>query len=174
MFSSIVVAVDGSSHSLRALAFAAELAATNEAELGIIYVVESRIFGLPGDLSEASHAGQIIDPSPNLFSNLESFRGDTVKSISEASSESYRLAMQLAEHIVDNAERNASVDGAEKITTLIATGNVVDKILEFAAQRKADVIISGRRGMGAIKAVLLGSTSTKLAHSAPCTTIIVK
>lgn len=174
MFTSIVVAIDGSSHSLRALALSAELAADNNAELGIIHVVETNIYGFPGDISDVAPVEKITNSSPNLFSNLDSFRLDRFKSIAQASRESYRLAMQLAENIVDDAESHARVDGAQKITKYIGSGNVVDEILNFAARQKADIIVTGQRGMGAIKSVLLGSISTKLSHMAPCTTVIVK
>lgn len=174
MFTSIVVAIDGSAHSLRALAFSAELAAANNANLGIIYVVESNISGLPRDLIEMSSAEHIIDPSPNLFTKLEASQLDTFKSAVDAAQESQRLITQLAEHIVEDAERNARVDGAEKITRYIGTGNVIDEILKFASKQKADVIVTGQRGMGALKSMLLGSTSLKLAQGAPCTSIIVK
>ena len=174
MFNSIVVAIDGSPHYLRALTFSAELAATNNAELGIVYVLESNIYGLPGDLPEISSSEHIIDPAPNLFTHLESSHLHTFKSAAKAAQESYRLAMQFAENIVKDAERNARVDGAEKITKYIATGNIVDEIIDFASRQKADIIVTGHRGMGALKSVLLGSISTKLAHSAPCTVVIVK
>lgn len=174
MFTSIVVAIDGSSHSLQALSFSSELAAVYDAELGIIHVVESNIFGLPGDITDVPAVEKIANSSPNLFSNLDSFRQDTFKSIGQASGESYRLAIQLAERIVDEAESHAKVDGAKKITKYIAAGNVVDEILNFAARQEADIIVTGQRGLGAIKSVLLGSTSAKLSHIAPCTTVIVK
>ena len=162
MFTSIVVAIDGSSHSLRALAFSAELAAGYKAELGIIHVVESNIYGLPGTLSDIPEARKISNSSPDLFSSLDSFRRDRFKYMAEASAESYRLAMQLAEHIVDEAESNARIDGAEKITRYIGTGNIVDEILNFAARQKADIIVTGRRGMGAIKSLNEGSLWLRL------------
>jgi len=174
MFTSIVVAIDGSSHAVRALAVGAELAARDDAELGIIYVVDGDISGLPNGLFEMSNAEHIIDPSPNLFANLETLQLDRYKAASEAAMESQRLVTQLAEHIVKDAERNARIDGAEKITTFIAVGHPVEEILSFADRQKADAIVTGQRGMGAIKSLLLGSTSLKLAQTAHCTSIIVK
>ncbi len=174
MFTSIVVAIDGSSHALRALAVGAELAARDDAELGIIYVVDGSISGLPSGLFEMANTEQIIDPSPNLFANLETLQLDKYKSASEAAQESQRLVTQLAEYIIKDAEKNARIDGAEKITTFIGTGNPVEEILKFAEKQKADAIVTGQRGMGAIKTLLLGSTSLKLAQTAPGTSIIVK
>lgn len=174
MFTSIVVAIDGSSHAVRALAVGAELAARDDAELGIIYVVDSDISGLPKGLFELSRVEHIIDPSSNLFTNLESAHLDTFKAAADAALESQRLVYQLAEHIVADAARNARIDGAEKITTLIGIGNPVEEILAFADKQQADTIVTGQRGLGALKSFLLGSTSLKLAQTAPCTSIIVK
>lgn len=173
MFNSIVVAVDGSSHSSRALAFAAELAATNNAELGIIFVVENNIYGLPGALPGTSSAEHVITPTPNLFTH-ESLNSHNFKFSAEAAQESYRLAMKFAEHIIEDAEKNARVDGAEKITRYIGTGSVINEIIDFATRQNADIIVTGQRGLGALKSVLLGSTSMKLAQSAPCTSVIVR
>ncbi len=174
MFTSIVVAIDGSAHSVRALAVGAELAARDNAELGIIYVVDSNISGLPEGLFEASVTEHIIDPSPNVFTHLEPVQQDAFNAAADAARESQRLVSQIAEHIVKDAESNARIDGAEKITTHIGAGNPVEEILVFADKQNADVIVSGQRGIGALKSLLLGSTSLKLAQAAPCTNIIVK
>ncbi len=174
MFTSIVVAIDGSANAVRALVVGAELAARDNAELGIIYVVDGNISGLPDGLFEASRSEHIIDPSPHLFSHLEPMQQDTFKAATDAAQESQRLVTQLAEHIVSDAERNARIDGATKITTCRGTGKPVEEILAFADRQNADVILSGQRGMGALKSLLLGSTSLKLAQVAPCTNIIVK
>ncbi|MCP3688522.1 MAG: universal stress protein [Gammaproteobacteria bacterium] len=174
MFSSIVVAIDGSPHATRALAVGAELAAREGAALGIIYVVDSNISGLPNGLLELSRAEHIIDPSPSLFVNLEGSQAEAFKAAGEASMESQRLITQLAEHIVQDAERNAQIDGAEQITTAIRNGNPTREILEFAEQQNADVIVTGRRGIGSLQGLLMGSTSAKLAQVADCTCITVK
>ncbi|MCP4186735.1 MAG: universal stress protein [Gammaproteobacteria bacterium] len=174
MFSSIVVAIDGSPHAIRALAVGAELAARENATLGIIYVVDSNISGLPKGLFELSRAEHIIDPSPNLFVNLEGTQAEVFKAAGEASRESQRLITQLAEHIIKDAERNAKIDGAERITTAIRNGNPVEEIIIFAEQQNADVIVTGRRGLGTLKGLVMGSTSMKVTQAADCTCITVK
>ncbi len=174
MFSSIVVAIDGSPHAVRALAVGAELAARESAALGIIYVVDSNISGLPKGLFELCRAEHIIDPSPNLFVNLEGPQAEVLKAAGEASMESQRLVTQLAEHIIHDAERNAKIDGAERITTVIRNGNPTKEILTFAEEQNADVIVTGRRGIGSLQGLITGSTSMKVAEAADCTCITVK
>ena len=174
MFTSIVVAIDGSSHAIRALAVGAELAAQDNARLGIIYVVDSSIAGLPKGLFELSRAEHIIDPSPNLFLKLGDREAESFKAAGKAAAESQRLLTELAESIVKQAERNAKIDGAEKITTCIENGQPADEIMKFAEKQEADVIVTGRRGIGSLKNLFMGSTSMKIAQMAECTCITVK
>ena len=174
MFTSIVVAIDGSSHAIRALAVGAELAAQDNAKLGIIFVVDSDIAGLPKGLFELARSENIINPSPNLFSNLEPVEAASLRAAGEAAAESQRLMIELAESIVNQAKRSATVDGAKNITTSIANGNPADEIIKFAEKQEADVIVTGRRGMGSVKGLFLGSTSAKVAQKSECTCITVK
>ena len=174
MFNSIVVAIDGSSHAIRALAVAAELAAQDNAALGIIYVVDDNISELPKGLFELSRTEHIVDPSPNLFLNLEAGDAESLKAAGKAAAESQRLLTELAENIVKEAERNAKIDGAENITTCVVNGKPADEIVRFAEKQEADVIVTGRRGIGTIKGLFMGSTSMKVAQSADCTCITVK
>lgn len=174
MFTTIVVAVDGSSHADRALAIAAELATRDDARLGIIYVVNSNISALPEGLFELSKSEHIIDPSSKLFTNLETNYADTLKAVNQASVESQRILSQLAEHITEHAMREAKIAGVKNIQSSIANGNPADEILAFAKSLDADAIVSGRRGMGSVKGLLMGSTSLKIAQAADCTCITVK
>ena len=52
-------------------------------------------------------------------------------------------------------------------------GHPADVILAEAEQMKADLIVSGARGLGAVKRLLLGSVSTKILHHSPCSVLIV-
>ena len=53
-------------------------------------------------------------------------------------------------------------------------GDPADVIIETAAERKADLIIVGTRGLGTGQRVLLGSVSTKVLHHAPCDVLVVR
>ena len=174
MFNSIVVATDGSNHANRALEMGAELASRDNATLHIIYIVDSDISGLPEGLFELSKSEHLIDPTPRFFTDFRGTHADALKAVQEASLESQRLVEQLAEHIVEEAKRNARLAGVEKITSAIENGKPADKILDYAKKHQADVIITGRRGQGALKSLIMGSTSLKVAQNAECTCITVK
>jgi len=56
----------------------------------------------------------------------------------------------------------------------VAIGDPAAEIIEIADKEKADLIIIGSRGLGAIKGVVLGSVSQKVTHHAACPVMIVK
>ena len=56
----------------------------------------------------------------------------------------------------------------------ITSGEPVDKIIELAASHASDLIVMGARGLGAMKGLLLGSISMKIAQLSSIPVTIVK
>jgi nucleotide-binding universal stress UspA family protein len=56
----------------------------------------------------------------------------------------------------------------------LLNGDAATEIIKYVRKRKMDWILAGSRGMGAVKAFLLGSVSRKLVHSAKCSVLVVK
>ena len=57
---------------------------------------------------------------------------------------------------------------------VVAAGDPADTILARARREKADIIVLGSRGLGAIKELVLGSVSHDVAHKAKVPCLIVK
>lgn len=53
-------------------------------------------------------------------------------------------------------------------------GKPADEILTVAKQHKADMILTGAKGLGAIGRALLGSVSTRVVHHADCSVLVVR
>jgi nucleotide-binding universal stress UspA family protein len=53
-------------------------------------------------------------------------------------------------------------------------GNPADEILNIAEERKADLIVTGAKGLGAIGRFLLGSVSTRVVQHATCSVLVVR
>lgn len=53
-------------------------------------------------------------------------------------------------------------------------GNPADEIMKVADQHKADLIVCGAKGLGAIARFLLGSVSTKLVQHSSCSVLVVR
>jgi nucleotide-binding universal stress UspA family protein len=61
-----------------------------------------------------------------------------------------------------------------KITRETLTGNPADSLVEYAAKVNSDMIVIGSRGMSSFKSLILGSTSHRVLHLAPCDVHIAK
>ncbi len=80
MFTSIVVAFDGSPHATRALETAASLAVENKASLGIIHVVEPGHMAVADEVQRMTEVEHVIKPAPKLLVNLENAPAEVVSS----------------------------------------------------------------------------------------------
>ena len=56
----------------------------------------------------------------------------------------------------------------------IVKGHVAEVILDFAKDKKFDLIVMGARGMGSVKEVFLGSVSNAIVHKSKIRVLIVK
>lgn len=174
MFKSIVVAVDGSSQSHRALSIGAELAAGDKTRLGLVYVVDSYHMEVPDDLRRMAEVEHVIQPMvSNMQASFEKLPFSVTKTMSETAADSQRALYQLADHILERAERDAKEAGAKQVHTAVEIGNPADRIIAYSKKQNADLIITGRRGFGPLKSLLLGSTSHKISQLAECNVMTV-
>ncbi len=175
MFTSIVVAVDGSDQANRAVKTASKLAGQLNAKLSIVSVVDSNHMEMPEELRRMAEVEHITSSKPSTKSSSGSSvpSADLFRSLSEASAISQRTICELSEYIVDRARREAKEAGAKTIETSVEVGNPADKIVSYAKQQDADLIVIGRRGFGQIKSLLVGSTSQKVTLLAPCSCLTV-
>ncbi|MGE0644972.1 MAG: universal stress protein [Nitrospira sp.] len=61
-----------------------------------------------------------------------------------------------------------------QIREALRLGKPADEILSTAKQEKADLIVTGAKGLGAIRRVLLGSVSTRVVQQAHCGVLVVR
>jgi nucleotide-binding universal stress UspA family protein len=71
-------------------------------------------------------------------------------------------------------ERTASALGAADLDRRVARGAPGEVLCEEARVLRADVVVVGSRGLGAIRRALLGSVSTYVVHNAPCPVLVVR
>ena len=174
MFTSIVVAYDGSAHASKALEVAAGLAATEQARLGIICVIDAGHAHLPSELEEMGRIEHLIDPMPKLMVNHRQTPTDLAEKVARTTIEAQQASLQLAEYLVTEAARHARELGAQQVDTTTATGEPAEAIVEYANDRNADLIVCGSRGLGRIKQLLLGSTSHRIAQLGSCSCLTVR
>lgn len=145
MMTKILVAVDGSEGSNRALDWAIALANDIGASLLIASVIGG--YDLPGDMMRR-------------FSRAETAWFE-------------ELLHTTSAEILKKAQDRALKGGATNIRLEARAGDVASTIIEIASENEIETIIVGKRGAGRLEGLLLGSVSQKLASLAPFPVIIV-
>jgi nucleotide-binding universal stress UspA family protein len=81
----------------------------------------------------------------------------------------HRLIANILQEAADRARRA----GAKDITTLSDHGDPAATIISIAEREQVDLIVLGRRGMGALSQLLLGSVSRSVVDRASCAVTVV-
>jgi len=142
---SVMVAVDGSDHSMKAAELAIHLAKLWNTQLYFIHVLEEG--KIPNWFKEFAKVEQV--GTADYFDIVES-----------------RLFTPLI--------ARAKESEVKVFSGIRATGDPADEILGNAERKKVDLIVMGSRGLGKFSGVILGSVSTKVLSSAECSCITVK
>ncbi|MFG6178572.1 universal stress protein [Halomonas sp. THAF12] len=149
MFTSLLVPVDGSEHSVQALGVAAQLARGCAASLILMTVAEYP----PGNM------GLFTGGTPEPF---------TAENWNEIAASLKADAEQALTKVQDSVD----LSGLE-VETVIRQGTPAAAILKEAEQRGVDAIVMGSRGVSDMHGMIFGSTSHKVSHVAPCRVITV-
>jgi nucleotide-binding universal stress UspA family protein len=74
---------------------------------------------------------------------------------------------------LDDAQRRLAEAGREAEVVAVL-GAPADVLVEEARRRQADLIVVGRRGLSGAERLVMGSVSSKVARTAPCSVLIVR
>ncbi len=147
MINKLLVAVDGSNHSLKAVDYACTIAASLKAKVVLLYVLK------PQELPEGLRD----------YANLEHIPGLDMD-----------ILKKVAGDLVSNAEKRARDKGVDDIVGEVEEGPVARTIIARAKHYDADMIVVGSRGMGNIEATLRGGVSHRVELLAECAVLTVK
>lgn len=103
------------------------------------------------------------------YSDAPSYR-ETISS--SAKSDPINLR-EVAESVLARVEGEVESQGIE-VETHARQGEPAHVILDVAQEQNADLIVVGARGLTGFQRFLLGSVSSKLAHHATCSLMIVR
>ncbi|MCO4846758.1 MAG: universal stress protein [Yoonia sp.] len=144
MFKDITVAVDGSDHARNALEIACDIAKLYEGNIHLVHTPEVQSTGI----AVGSGAVEILPTD---------------------------AAIQDAGHdVMADAVKRARAAGCEPKNQIIGNGRPSTEVIAAAKDTGSDLIVMGRRGLGGVQSFLMGSTSQKIAHDAPCAVLTVK
>jgi nucleotide-binding universal stress UspA family protein len=153
LFQKILVPLDGSEHSLKALDEASQIAKMSSGKLTLINVYSVQ----PVLMSEVSAPGYT---GPPIFTGVE------VSRMVEA-------AQEVGNKILQDAEKRISATGVQ-VEKKLVEGHTVQEIVRAANEGNFDLIVIGARGISHIKEMLLGSVTDAVIHHAHCAVLVIK
>ena len=155
MFKKILVPLDGSEHSLRALKIAVQIAKKFEAKITLIHVYSVGI-------------RPVVMPEPTTLTpiGVPVMAPTDVSKIAEAT-------RKAGAAILADGEEKVKAEGIE-VETLLKEGHSVQEIVKTAKEGSFDLIVIGARGISKIREIILGSVSDGVVHNAPCPVLVVK
>ncbi len=142
----ILVPIDGSLHSKKALEFAADLALRYTAKLCILHVLHNS----PGSDTISLGAASV-----------------TIEASQQDLDRTARGLMEAAKKVVTDM-------GCSKVETIARGGHPTQQIIRCAKKKEFDMIVLGSRGLSDVKGLLLGSVSHQVNHLSGCTVITVR
>ncbi len=145
----ILIPIDGSEFSQRALAAGKAIAEAFQSDLILMHVVNMDTLGMIGD------TGYYMEKGTTYFDVHEDLK-------------------QKAEALVSHAKESLG-ENAPRATTVVAEGYPPSVIIDYVKNNNIDLVVIGSRGMAsAAHKLLLGSVASKVVHGVDVPVMIVK
>jgi nucleotide-binding universal stress UspA family protein len=148
MYKKILVGVDGSQASMKALREAVTLAKLLEATVDLLYVIPSRMY--------------------SQYSNQ-----DVVTQRPDGTKEHISL-LQKEENELFDAARALTADIGQEVIIHTRVGDAVEELVEFSESNAHDLVIVGSSGKGMADRLILGSVSTGVVHQSRVSVLVIK
>lgn len=162
----ILVPVDGSDHSLKALHIAGDLAEKYQGRMALLHVLARN-----KQASDFLRLGIAKDFGPRLAAALEAAAR---AAHAERAAIPEALLRSIGEMILNEAAARVRRRGVEPVVLDIDGGSPAEAILLAAQRVGANTIVMGCRGLSGSRAGSFGSVSDAVFEQARCTCISVK
>jgi nucleotide-binding universal stress UspA family protein len=149
LIKNVLVAVDDSENSDRALDFGLDLAEKYGAALTVLNVSEPPAMGAVP-----------MEPTTISGDSMVVFAKDLRKFHEEILSKAVAHAKMIKPNVV--------------VLSKLREGDPALEIVAASKEDGFDVVVVGHRGLGRVSEIFLGNVSEKVAHLAPCPVVIVK
>ena len=173
----LLVALDGSSHSDKALELAADLAESYGAELLLAHVMSSApLSEAERQMAAAEYADELAawTTTRNKTGSGGELEGSGHELLMHYTDLTHHFRETMGKHLMASAKKKLGDRKIDSVQVLLAEGDPAETITGLAKDRKVDAIVIGSRGLSDIKGLFLGSVSHKVGHLAECTCITVK
>ena len=148
MFERILAAVDGSENGWKALDFACQFHVDGRTELIVAHAVMRQ--RIPDEIRVLGRLEHLPEPYDQLHYDA------------------------IIDGLAGAARQRAADAGVREITWIAEFGEPAEVILQIAERRDVDLIVMGRRGLGNLDRLLLGSVAHKVSNLAACTCATVR
>ena len=174
MIKTIIVPTDGSDHANRAVSLAGEIAAKFDARVVVLQALLHQ--------SSAGHLKEIcasMGGAEDVTKRLEELE-EAIFDVAAAAYAPVSLPVppdilrDIGNSIAQAARLSFEEKGVSDVTVQVIDGKPADNILAAAKHENADLIVMGRRGLGDVAGLLMGSVSHKVNHLAECACLTVK
>ena len=150
MFDKILVPVDGSVHANTAIEYAGCLAEKFGSSIVVLHVMTHSGTGrIPEELKEFARTEHLEANEANVL-------------------------QVVADSILQRAKDAAQSAGANSVETVTEVGDPARKIIDCCDARQIDMIVMGRRGLGDLGELFLGSVSHKVSQKSKCACLTVE
>jgi nucleotide-binding universal stress UspA family protein len=155
LFEKILVPLDGSEHSLKALEIATQIGKRFGGKISLIHVysVEVRPIIMPEPTTLTPPTIPVMTP--------------------EEVSKAVQLARNVGARILADGEQKVKAEEVQ-VESLLKEGHTVQEIIRTAKEGKFDLIVIGGRGISKIRELLLGSVTDGVIHHASCPVLVIK
>ena len=156
MFKKILVPVDFSRQSLKAVEVAVNVAKNFGSEVIVLHAVQS----LTG----------IAPIGPSAMSTVTD---EKKKTLEEERLEYEKKQGLIAKNMLENVASSFRKENID-VDSEIVTGNPAETIIRFAEAMGADLIIMGSKGESEIKRFSMGSVCDKVIHNVRCNVLVIR
>ena len=155
MFEKILVPVDGSEHSTRALDAALQIAKKFRGKVTLlhVYTVDVRPVIMP-------------EPATSLPNIVPMMSSEEVSKIADN-------ARQMGKAVLSDGEQRARAEGVP-FESLLREGHVVQEVIKTAKEGNFSLVVIGARGRSKIRELLLGSVTDGVIHHVTLPVLVVK
>ncbi len=146
-FENILVPLDGSEYSIKAVEYAGRMAKGFNSKLIALYILPSSIrYNLSSDNENSEINSQFNQIIQGSYIEAQNWLKDIEK----------KLDIEIVTEVI------------------IAKESIVSEIIEFAEQRSIDLIIMGTRGRTGFKKLLLGSVASGVVTYSHCPVLVIR
>jgi len=148
MYQKILIGVDGSSESMRALREAITLAKALKASLDVLYVIPPQIY------TQFAERDVIVRQSDGNDHHIS--------------------MLQKEENELSDSIRAVAAEEGHEVAIHTRVGDAVEGLVEFSSSNNIDLVVVGSSGKGMADRLILGSVSTGVVHQSRVPVLVIK